>query len=159
EPRLTKTYCPGGRDDAGRRAAAVCLVASYFSLENVSPAARDANLVDLVLPSELAAARTSYQALAANVSTEYSAFAAPQARPPRPDPERGGEAGVAFADSHKDGRPPLSQWWITTFSLRWQDSRWWLNGGVGMQVNATPPSTGAAPRTGFGPGWVAVGRA
>lgn len=156
-----ETSCPGGRDVAGRRAAAACLVASYFSLENASPAARDSKLADIVLPAELAATRTSYQALPPNVSTEYSAVAATNVVPSqtRPDTDASGQAWVAFVDSYKDGSPPLAQWWITTFSLRWQDGRWWLSGGVGMQVNATPPSTGAAPRTGFGPGWVAVGRA
>lgn len=156
-----ETFCPGGRDDAGRRAAAVCLVASYFALENVPPGARGAKLAGLVLPAELAAAQMSYQALPANVSTEYSAVAATNvvASQTRPDTDASGQAWVAFVDSYNDGSPPLAQWWITTFSLRWQDGRWWLYGGVGMQVNATPPSTGAAPRSGFGPGWVAVGRA
>jgi hypothetical protein len=153
--------CPGNRDDAGRRVAAVCLVTSYFSLENAPPDVRDAGLADLVLPAELDAARQSYRPLDAHVSTEYAAVAATNlaSSPTRPDTDATGQAWMAFVDNYKNGSPPLAQWWITTFELRWQDGRWWLNGGVAAQVNATPQTAGRAPRTGFGPGWVAVGRA
>ena len=149
--------CPGGRDDAGRRAAAVCLVTSYFALENSPPTARDAKLAGLVRPSALDSARTSYKALDAKVSTEYAAVAATNLTASSGGSAASGQAWVAFVDSYRDGSAPFAQWWITTFDLRWQDGRWWLDGGVATQVDATPQTAGTAPRAGFGPGWVAAG--
>ncbi|HYU05325.1 MAG TPA: hypothetical protein VEL02_15900 [Jatrophihabitantaceae bacterium] len=148
--------CPGGRDDAGRRAAAVCLVTSYFALENSSPGERDAKLAGLVLPGALDSARTSYKALDAKVATEYAAVAATNLTASGTS-AASGQAWVAFVDSYRDGSAPLAQWWITTFELRWQGGRWWLDGGVATQVDATPQTAGTAPRSGFGPGWVAAG--
>jgi hypothetical protein len=149
--------CPGGRDDAGRRAAAVCLVTSYFALENSPPTARDAKLAGLVRPSALDSARASYKALDAKVSTEYAAVAATNLTASSGGSAASGQAWVAFVDSYRDGSAPFAQWWITTFDLRWQDGRWWLDGGVATQVDATPQTAGTAPRAGFGPGWVAAG--
>jgi len=148
--------CPGGRDDAGRRAAAVCLVTSYFALENSSPGERDAKLASVVLPGALDSARTSYKALDPKVATEYAAVAATNLTASGPS-AASGQAWVAFVDSYRDGSAPLAQWWITTFELRWQGGRWWLDGGVATQVDATPQTAGTAPRSGFGPGWVAAG--
>lgn len=148
--------CPGGRDDAGRRTAAVCLVTSYFALENSSLGERNAKLADLAVPSALDSARTSYKALDAKVATEYAAVAATNLTA-RGASAASGQAWVAFVDSYRDGSAPLAQWWITTFELRWQDGRWWLDGGVATQVDATPQTAGTAPRSGFGPGWVAAG--
>jgi len=156
-PSATSTVaCPGGRDDAGRRAAAVCLVTSYFALENSSAGERDVKLADLVLPGSIDSARTSYKALDAKVATEYAAVAATNLTA-RGASAASGQAWVAFVDSYRDGSAPLAQWWITTFELRWQDGRWWLDGGVATQVDATPQTAGTAPRSGFGPGWVAAG--
>ena len=148
--------CPGGRDDAGRRAAAVCLVTSYFALENASPGQREAKLAGLVLPGALDTARTSYKALDPKVATEYAAVAATNVTA-NGSSAASGQAWVAFVDNYRDGSAPLAQWWITTFELRWQGGRWWLDGGVATQVDATPQTAGTAPRSGFGPGWVAAG--
>ena len=148
--------CPGGRDDAGRRAAAVCLVTSYFALENASPGQREAKLAGLVLPGALDTARTSYKALDPKVATEYAAVAATNVTA-NGSSAASGQAWVAFVDNYRDGSAPLAQWWITTFELRWQGGRWWLDGGVATQVDATPQTAGSAPRSGFGPGWVASG--
>lgn len=148
--------CPGGRDDAGRRAAAVCLVTSYFALENASPGQREAKLAGLVLPGALDTARTSYKALDPKVATEYAAVAATNVTA-NGSSAASGQAWVAFVDNYRDGSAPLAQWWITTFELRWQGGRWWLDGGVATQVDATPQTAGSAPRSGFGPGWVAAG--
>jgi hypothetical protein len=145
--------CPGGRDDAGRRAAAVCLVQAYFALGRAPD--RDSRLADLVAPGELDAARRAYQPLAAKVAGEYAAVAA--TRLTGSGAEITGQAWVGFVDSYTDGSAPLAQWWITSFALRWQQGRWWLAGGVTAKVDATPASTAAAPVTGFGPGWVAAG--
>ena len=149
--------CPGGRDDAGRRAAAVCLVTSYFALENSAPGEREAKLADLVLPGALDSARTSYKTLDAKVATEYAAVAATNLTASGGGSAASGQAWVAFVDSYRDGSAPLAQWWITTFDMRWQDGHWWLDGGVATQVDATPQTAGTAPRSGFGPGWVAAG--
>lgn len=149
--------CPGGRDDAGRRAAAVCLVTSYFALENSAPGEREAKLADLVLPGALDSARTSYKTLDAKVATEYAAVAATNLTASSGGSAASGQAWVAFVDSYRDGSAPLAQWWITTFDMRWQDGHWWLDGGVATQVDATPQTAGTAPRSGFGPGWVAAG--
>jgi hypothetical protein len=145
--------CPGGRDDAGRRAAAVCLVQAYYAVASTSD--RDARLADLVVPGQLDAARKAYKALDAKVSNEYAAVAATNLQ--GSDADATGQAWVAFVDSYKDGSPALAQWWITSFGLHWQSGRWWLAGGVGTRVDATPPSAGSASTTGFGPGWVAAG--
>ena len=159
-PARPEASCPGGQDAAGRQAAAACLVTSYFALENSSPDARGAKLADLVLPSALSAARTGYKTLDAKVATEYAAVAATNLTPDPNHPDAAsGQAWVAFVDNYKDGSPPLAQWWITTFGLHWQDGRWWLDGGVATEVDATPQTSGQAPRTGFGPGWEPVGRA
>lgn len=156
----TGAFCPGGRDDSGRHKAAACLITSYFALENTSAAQRSARLSDLVLPSALDAARSSYKALDGKVAAEYAAVAATnlQSSATQRDTDVVGQAWVAFVDRYRDtSQVPLAQWWITSFQLRWQDGRWWLNGGVGIQVNATPPTATAAHRTGFGAGWVAAG--
>ncbi len=158
-PPSTAAVCAGGRDGAGRQAAAVCLVSSYFSLENVAADVRSTKLAGLVLPGALDAARGSYKALDAKVSTEYAAVAATNLTANRSGDSVAGQAWVAFVDEYKDGSAPLAQWWITSFDLRWQGGRWWLAGGVDTEVDATPPTSGAAPRTGFGPGWEPVGRA
>ena len=145
--------CPGGRDDAGRRAAAVCLVQAYFAVASTPD--RDARLADLVVPNQLDAARQDYKPLEAKVSSEYAAVAATNLQ--GSDSDVAGQAWVAFVDSYKDGSPALAQWWITSFGLHWQSERWWLAGGVSTQVDATPSTTAQAQRTGFGPGWVAAG--
>ena len=149
--------CPGGRDTAGRQAAAVCLVTSYFALENASPDARAAKLAGLVAPGSLDAARAGYKTLDAKVATEDAAVAATHLTPSADGSAASGQAWVAFVDSYRDGSPALAQWWITSFDLHWQEGRWWLAGGVATEVDATPATAGAAPRTGFGPGWVAAG--
>lgn len=151
--------CPGGRDDAGRRAAAVCLVQAYYALENLPTDQREAQLAALVVPNELDAQKHAYKGLDAKVASEYAAVAATNIQPSQtqPDSAASGQAWVAFVDSYKNGSPPLAQWWITTFDLRWQSGRWWLGGAIGTRVDATPPSSGTASTTGFGPGWVAAG--
>jgi hypothetical protein len=145
--------CPGARDEAGRRAAAVCLVQAYYAAASTSD--RDARLADLVVPGQLDDARKAYKALDAKVSSEYAAVAATNLQGSGSDAT--GQAWVAFVDSYKDGSPALAQWWITSFGLHWQSGRWWLAGGVTTQTNATPSSADQAPATGFGPGWVAAG--
>lgn len=145
--------CPGGRDDAGQRAAAVCLVQAYFALGSAPD--RDTGLADLVVPGQLPAARRAYKALDAKVASEYAAVAATNLQGSGDD--IAGRAWVAFVDSYTDGSAPLSQWWITAFGLHWQDGRWWLSGGVNPQTNATPATANSATATGFGPGWVAAG--
>ena len=145
--------CPGGRDDAGRRAAAVCLVQAYYAAGAASD--RDARLADLVVPNQVDAARKAYKTPDAKVSSEYAAVAATNLQ--GSDSDVTGQAWVAFVDSYKDGSPALAQWWITSFGMHWQSGRWWLAGGVTTQVDATPSTAAQAQRTGFGPGWVAAG--
>jgi hypothetical protein len=157
-PAAPTAPCPGARDDAGRRAAAVCLVSSYYALENVTPDVRSAKLAGLVLSSALDATRGSYKVLDPKVATEYAAVAATNLSAGQSGDDVTGQAWVAFVDSYRDSSPPLAQWWITGFTMRWQGGQWWLAGGVTTEVDATPPSSGAAPRNGFGPGWVAAGR-
>ncbi|HEY3751912.1 MAG TPA: hypothetical protein VGL80_22240 [Pseudonocardiaceae bacterium] len=147
--------CPGGRDDAGRNAAAVCLVQAYFALGQDTD--RDARLSDLVMSSQLDSTRKAYKALDAKVAHEYAAVAATNLSGSGNDIT--GQAWVAFVDSYKDNSAPAAQWWITSFGLHWQGGRWWLNGVVQTQLNATPATDGQAPAadSGFGPGWVAAG--
>jgi hypothetical protein len=145
--------CPGGHDDAGRNAAAVCLVQAYFALGQASD--RDAKLGDLVKPSELNSVQRAYKALDAKVANEYAAVAATNLQGSDSDPT--GQAWVAFVDSYKDGSAPLAQWWITSFGLHWQDGRWWLSGAVSTKLDATPSSASQSQVAGFGPGWVAAG--
>jgi hypothetical protein len=153
--------CPGGHDDVGRRAAAVCLVQAYYALENVPADDRNRKLADVVLPSELDGQRKGYKALDAKVASEYSAVAATKIEPSQtqPDTAASGEAWIAFVDSYKDGSPPLAQWWVVAFDVQWKSGRWWLSGAIGTEINATPTSAADAPaqRTGFAPGWVAAG--
>lgn len=145
--------CPGGRDEAGRRAAAVCLVQAYYALGRAGD--RDARLADLVVSGQVDSVRRSYKALDAKVADEYAAVAATNLTGSGTTVD--GKAWVAFVDSYKDKSAPLAQWWITSFQMRWQGNRWWLNGGVDTTLDATPATTGGAPASGFGPGWVAVG--
>lgn len=154
------TVCAGGRDNAGRHQAATCLVESYFALANLPAAQRTAQLADLVLPDALVAARVAYKAFDGTVAVEYAAVAATNLdpSPSQADMDVDGQAWVAFVDSFRNAsQPPLAQWWITSFELRWLNGRWWLNGGVGLRVNATPQTVEAAQRDGFGSGWVAAG--
>lgn len=145
--------CPGGQDDVGRRAAAVCLVQAYYALGQADD--RDARLAAVVAPGQVDSARRAYKALDAKVAQEYAAVAATNLSGSGNDIS--GQAWVAFVDSYKDSSTPLAQWWITSFGLHWQGGRWWLNGVVDTRLNATPSTTGESPTTGFGPGWVAAG--
>jgi hypothetical protein len=147
--------CPGGHDDAGLRAATVCLLQAYFGLGNVPKGERDDKLTDLVLPSELDATRSAYEALKATVAQEYAAVAATNL--PQNGDTVDGQAWVAFLDTYKDNSTPQSQWWITDFEMHWQSGRWWLSSRVSPTSYATPKTGDATPRGGYGPGWVAVG--
>lgn len=156
--------CPGSQHDpVGRDQVAACLVGRYFALANSSGGQRNQQLAQLIRPGDLAQAQKNYQPLPATVASEYAAVAATKLtpNPDRPETDYQGDAWVAFVDSYKDGSPPRSQWFMTSFELQWQDGRWWLaNSGVGLATDATPPAT--APATGgfgYGPGWVAVGHA
>lgn len=152
-PSNGQLACPGGRDDAGRRAAAVCLVQAYYALGTASD--RNARLADLVVGDRLESTRQSYKALDSKVAQEYAAVAATNLSGSGNDIT--GKAWVAFVDSYKDNSAPLAQWWITTFQMHWRGGRWWLGGGVDTSLNATPATGGSASVTGFGPGWVTVG--
>lgn len=166
--------CPGSQRDQYERAhAAACLLDAYLALVNQPKAMRDARLARIVLPARLASERTSYRTLGtapvnppgkpaqyAKVTAEYATVAAVKAgtsTDPRVyhAPDIGFTAWVSIVDSYEEGSPPLANWYLGHFAVRWQSDRWWLTDRFHADENATPMTYTLGPEDrAFGDGWV-----
>lgn len=168
--------CLGSQADArDRPRTAACLLEAYMALTNQPKPIRDRRLADIVLPSHLNVERKTYRverrapinppgqpARFAKINAEYASVVAvkpgTQLRPEAYEkPDVGYSAWMAFVDSFADGSPPLANWYLGHFAIRWQDGRWWLADPFNADQNATPTTyTGGPEKTAFGPGWVTV---